>query len=191
MTTTNEPLNAAKQIDLRYIAAIKSGDARMTRDFFYSEIIGLLHKIRADVFGYKMDIDEMVNELYLYLSRDGWAKLDGFEAKNGCRLRSWMVPVAWRFFLSIRERMMTVDTEPPAEPAGDDHVRDDLRIQIAIDVNAVLARMPNRRYAEVLRLLLIEGYAAADVAEMLGVAVDNIYNIKHRAVAQFLQFYGQ
>lgn len=191
MTTTNEPLNAAKQIDLRYIAAIKSGDARMTRDFFYSEIIGLLHKIRADVFGYKMDIDEMVNELYLYLSRDGWAKLAGFEAKNGCRLRSWMVPVAWRFFLSIRERMMTVDTEPSAEPAGDDHVRDDLRIQIAIDVNAVLARMPNRRYAEVLRLLLIEGYAAADVAEMLGVAVDNIYNIKHRAVAQFLQFYGK
>ena len=191
MTTTNEPLNAAKQIDLRYIAAIKSGDARKTRDFFYSEIIGLLHKIRADVFGYKMDIDEMVNELYLYLSRDGWAKLAGFEAKNGCRLRSWMVPVAWRFFLSIRERMMTVDTEPSAEPAGDDHVRDDLRIQIAIDVNAVLARMPNRRYAEVLRLLLIEGYAAADVAEMLGVAVDNIYNIKHRAVAQFLQFYGK
>lgn len=191
MTTTNEPLNAAKQIDLQYIAAIKSGDARMTRDFFYSEIIGLLHKIRADVFGYKMDIDEMVNELYLYLSRDGWAKLAGFEAKNGCRLRSWMVPVAWRFFLSIRERMMTVDTEPSAEPAGDDHVRDDLRIQIAIDVNAVLARMPNRRYAEVLRLLLIEGYAAADVAEMLGVAVDNIYNIKHRAVAQFLQFYGK
>lgn len=191
MTTTNDPLNAAKQTDLQYIAAIKAGDARKTHDFFYSEIIGLLHKIRAEVFGYKMDIDEMVNELYIYLSRDGWAKLAGFEAKNGCRLRSWMVPVAWRFFLNIRERMLTIDTEQSAVLAGDDYVRDDLRIQIAIDVNAVLAKMPNRRYAEVLRLLLIEGYAAADVAQMLGLAVGNIYNIKHRAVTQFLQIYGK
>lgn len=102
-----------------------------------------------------------------------------------------MVPVAWRFFLNIRERMLTIDTEQSAVLAGDDYVRDDLRIQIAIDVNAVLAKMPNRRYAEVLRLLLIEGYAAADVAQMLGLAVGNIYNIKHRAVTQFLQIYGK
>ena len=68
---------------------------------------------------------------------------------------------------------------------------DDLRIQIAIDVNAVLRKMQNRRYADIIRLLLIEGYPAQDVAEMLGMKVSNVYNLKHRAIVQFIELYGQ
>ena len=69
--------------------------------------------------------------------------------------------------------------------------RDDLRIQIAIDVNAVLSRMPNQRYEEIIRLLLIEGYSSQDVADMLDMKVENIYNLKHRSINQFIELYGQ
>jgi len=37
----------------------------------------------------------------------------------------------------------------------------------------------------------MEGYAAQDVADMLGCKVENVYNIKHRAIVQFIELYGR
>lgn len=189
-----EPANTPRQLknqDPIFIKALKNGNSEICRYFFYREIGGILHKIRMEIFRGKVDFDEMVSELYLYLSHNDWAKLDGFEAKDGCRLRTWMIPVAWRYFMSIRERLLYSDNTEADTDAIMDYLRDDLRIQIAIDVNAVLSRMPNQRYAEIIRLLLIEGYAAQDVADMLGMRVENVYNLKHRAITQFIEIYGQ
>lgn len=183
----------SKQInsqDAFFIEALRNGDSELCRQFFYKEIVGILHRIRMEVFHGKVDLDEMVSELYIYLARDNWKKFDGFDGKNGCRLRTWMIPVAWRYFLSIQERLLNSENYEDNTAIIGDSVCDDLRIQIAIDVNAVLSKMPNRRYAEIIRLLLIEGYAPADVADILDMKVDNVYNLKHRAIAQFIELYG-
>ncbi len=177
--------------DVIYTQALKNCDSQVCHQFFYKEIGGILHKIRMEVFGGNVDFDELVSELYIYLSRDNWSKLDGFDGKNGCRLRSWMIPVAWRYFMSIRERLLKSENFGNNSGAFEDSVRDDLRIQFAIDMNAVLSRMPNQRYAEIIRLLLIEGYAPQDVADMLDMRVENVYNLKHRAITQFIELYGQ
>lgn len=175
--------------DTAFIRVLKSGDSVVCRRFFYHEIGGILHRIRTEVFRGLVEFDELVSELYLYLSRDGWAKLDGFDGRNGCRLRSWMIPVAWRYFISMHDRLLCAAGETPDRDIR--RVDDDLRIQIAIDVNAVLSRMPNRRYAEVIRPLFVEGYSAQDVALMLDVKVENVYNLKHRAIGQFIEIYGR
>lgn len=177
--------------DVIFIEALRNGNNEVSRQFFYKEIGGMLHKIRMEVFRGNVGFDELVSELYIYLSRDNWTKLDGFDGKNGCRLRTWMIPVAWRYFMSIRERLLRTEKIDDNSGVIRDSVRDDLRIQIAIDVNAVLSRMPNVRYAEIIRLLLIEGYASQDVADMLDLRVENIYNLKHRAINQFIEMYGQ
>ena len=179
------------ETDAIFVEALRNGNNEVTRQFFYKEIGGILHKIRMEVFRGNVDFDELVSELYIYLSRDNWTKLDGFDGKNGCRLRTWMIPVAWRFFMSIRERLLRTEKIDDNSGVIRGSVRDDLRIQIAIDVNAVLSRMPNERYAEIIRLLLIEGYASQDVADMLDLRVENIYNLKHRAINQFIELYGQ
>ena len=93
--------------------------------------------------------------------------------------------------MSIRERLLKTEKIDDNSGVIKHSIRDDLRIQIAIDVNAVLSRMPNQRYAEIIRLLLIEGYASQDVADMLDMKVENIYNLKHRAINQFIELYGQ
>lgn len=177
--------------DIRYIDGLKKGYDRVTHQFFYQEIVGILHRIRLEVFKGHIDIDEMVGELYTYLSRDGWAKLDGFDGKNGCRLRSWMIPVAWRFFLSIKDELLCREHDDSEDRGRDSANDDDFRIQVAIDVRAVLAKMPNHRYAEILRLLLIEGYSPKEVAGILGMKVDNVYNLKHRAISQFMKLWGK
>lgn len=179
------------ETDVIFIKALKMGNNEISRQFFYKEIGGILHKIRMEVFRGNVDFDELVSELYLYLSRDNWTKFDGFDGKNGCRLRTWMIPVAWRYFMSIRERLLHTENTEDNPGAIRDYANDDLRIQIAIDVNAVLSRMPNQRYAEIIRLLLIEGYASQDVADMLDMRIENIYNLKHRAINQFIELYGQ
>lgn len=178
------------ETDLIFIEALKMGSNEISRQFFYKEIGGILHKIRMDVFRGNVDFDELVSELYLYLSRDNWTKFDGFDGKNGCRLRTWMIPVAWRYFMSIRERLLYPENNDYNPVAIRYYANDDLRIQIAIDVNAVLSKMPNRRYSEIIRLLLIEGYTAKDVADMLDMRVENVYNLKHRAIAQFIKLYS-
>lgn len=177
--------------DAIFIEALRNSDNAICRQFFYKEIGGILRKIRIEVFRGNVDFDEMVSELYLYLSRDNWEKFDSFDGKNRCRLRTWMIPVAWRYFLSIRERLLNSENSDDNPGAIRDYADDDLRIQIAIDVNAVLSKMPNRRYAEIIRLLLIDGYAAQDVADMLDMRVENVYNLKHRAITQFIELYGQ
>lgn len=179
------------ETDAFFIKALKMGNNEISRQFFYKEIVGILHKIRMEVFRGNVDFDELVSELYIYLSRDNWTKFDGFDGKNGCRLRTWMIPVAWRYFMSIRERLLKTEKIDDNSGVIKDSIRDDLRIQIAIDVNAVLSRMPNQRYAEIIRLLLIEGYASQDVADMLDMKVENIYNLKHRAINQFIELYGR
>lgn len=188
MELSRTPLNNQ---DVIFIEALKNGNSNITQQFFYKEISGILHKIRMEVFRGNVDYDEMVSELYLYLSRNNWSKLDGFDGKNGCRLRTWMIPVAWRFFMNIRERLLnTLMTDDNTEVIRD-YANDDLRIQIAIDVNAILAQMSNHRYAEVIKLLLIDGYAVKDVADMLDIKVPNVYNLKHRAIVKFVELYGQ
>lgn len=190
MESEKTPVQINNQ-DFIFIKAIKNGNNEVSRQFFYKEIGGILHKIRMEVFRGNVDFDELVSELYLYLSRDNWTKLDGFDGKNGCRLRTWMIPVAWRYFMSIRERLLRTENIDDNSGVIRDSVRDDLRIQIAIDVNAVISRMQNERYAEIIRLLLIEGYASQDVADMLDMKVENIYNLKHWAINQFIELYGQ
>lgn len=190
MESTKTPKQLNSQ-DAIFIEALRNGNSELCRRFFYTEIGGILHKIRMEVFRGNVDFDEMVSELYLYLSRYNWAKFDGFDGKNGGRLRTWMIPVAWRYFLSIRERLLNSENSDDNPGVIRDYADDDLRIQIAIDVNVVLSKMPNRRYAEIIRLLLIEGYAAQDVADMLDMRVENVYNLKHRAITQFIELYGQ
>lgn len=184
--------------DEKFLRGLKASDETISHDFFYEELANLISKIRRDVYQQQVSFEEMVSELYLYLSADNWSKLKGFEAKNGSRLRTWMIPLTWRFFVGIRSRLLVGRNELLAgdvtllpgnsEPTD---MAEDLRIQIAIDIKAVLDQMPNSRYAEILRLLLIDGFTPGEVAEMVGTKVDNIYNLKHRAVAQFVGIYGR
>lgn len=62
---------------------------------------------------------------------------------------------------------------------------------IRMDIETVLKKMPNRRYAEVLRLNLYYGYSPEDIAVILDTPLSNVYNLKHRAVMQFISIYGK
>lgn len=187
--TVEKELN--RKCDAEFIRMLKEGNKEGIERFFYGEIVGILRKIQSKIFQGQVELDELVIEMYLYLSENNWKRLDCFDGKNGCRLRTWMIPVAWRFFFRKRYPFDEIKSEDDKPFPLYGSLDDELRIQIAIDVNVVLERMPSKRYSEILRLLLIDGYAASDVAEMLDIRVENVYNLKHRAIKQFIRLYGR
>lgn len=188
MRTINS--NIWKKIsDAEYIAGLKVADNHITESFFYGLCNYLLNDIRYSLMEGNVDYDELVNELFIYLSKDNWHKLDTFAGKNGCSLCSWVTRITWRYFFKQRERLLGKVVLDISEVKISDCI-ENLDTEIAMDVNATFERMPNRKYAQVLQWMLAEGYNAEEVAARLGTTVANVYNIKHRAIVQFVNVYN-
>jgi RNA polymerase sigma factor (sigma-70 family) len=182
-------------IDAEIIVGLKSSDSAI-RDFyvnrlFYKELKPLLCTIQYSLFKGTVDYDELVNDLYIHLSRNNWSALDSYRGDNQARLSSWISRVAWHYFMNSYIRLSRVlpdedgvlESMKPYAVVSDDDIR--------MDIEEVLKLMPNRRYAEVLKLNLYYGYPAEDIAVLMNTTVSNVYNIKHRAVMQFISIYGR
>lgn len=178
--------------DIDYINGLKTADQKITYRFFYELCGYILYDIRSTLLQDRVEFDDMVNELYVYLSDRNWHKLDTFAALNGCRLSSWMIPLSWRFFLQKRAYLlgMSVDNSMEVGKVKDDYM-DEFDIEVLLEVEQTFAVMPNKKYVQVLRWLLIDGYNPDEVAVRLHIRVSNVYNIKHRAVVQFIKYYGE
>ena len=175
--------------DTEYIAGLKSGNNHITESFFYGLCNYLLNDIRFSLMEGNVDYDELVNELFIYLSKDNWHKLDTFAGINGCSLCSWVTRITWRYFFKQRERLLGKVALDISEVKISDRI-DNLYTEIAMDVNTTFERMPNERYVQVLQWMLVEGYDADEVATKLNTTVANVYNIKHRAIVQFVEEYN-
>lgn len=182
-------------IDAEIIVGLKSSDSAI-RDFyvnrlFYKELKPLLCTIQYSLFKGTVDYDELVNDLYIHLSRNNWSALDSYRGDNQARLSSWISRVAWHYFMNSYRRLSRVlpdedgvlESMKPYAVVSDDDIR--------MDIEEVLKLMPNRRYAEVLKLNLYYGYPAEDIAVLMNTTASNVYNIKHRAVMQFISIYGR
>lgn len=182
-------------IDAEIIVGLKSSDPAISEFYvkrlFYRELKPLLTAIQYSLYKGTVDYDELVNELYIHLSRNNWEPLDSYRGDNKARLSTWLNRVAWHYFMNSYKRVSRLRSDDsdalervrPVATMSDDDIK--------MDIEKVLSLMPNRRYAEVLKLNLYYGYTADDIAVILDTPVSNVYNIKHRAVMQFISIYGQ
>lgn len=177
--------------DQEFITGLKRQNEKVVKDFFYGKLESLLKDIQYNLFKGKVDYDELVNELYIYLQKDNWCKLDSFTGMNKAHLRTWVSVVAWRFFLSVYERIVERDSMEDAIENKWDIQEYGFYTEINMDIERVFQAMRNERYVEALRLLIIEGYTPEEVAVKWEMKVDNVYNIKHRAIAKFIKYYGK
>lgn len=176
--------------DSEYMDGLRDGNPDITYSFLYKLCRFTITDIMWTLMRGRIQYDELANELYVYLSANSWRKLDTFEGKNGCKLKSWTAKLAWHFFLQQREQLLSVTAAPDMADAEIKEKSDDLlAIEIAVDVEMTFARMPNKRYVQLLRWMLIDGYDADEVAALLHTSPANVYNIKHRAIVQFVQTY--
>lgn len=172
--------------DREIIKKLIDRDERVTAEFFFKRCRPLFLSVIRFVFPYHVDLDEFVNDLYLYLMEDDAAKLRSFEGRSS--LYQWLKVVSIRYFVAKRDRLID-DRSKEALYGQKPDVPVDMtsRNEAAADFRSVLGRMPNRRYALVLQHLIAEDMEPQKVADMMGVTVNNLYNIKKRAIASFAE----
>ena len=139
------------------------------------------------MFSYDVDYDEFVNEFYLYLMENDAYRLRQFEGRS--TVYQWMKIVAIRYFIARRDNLIDGDSgDCLMDVAAQKEIVDvENPLTSRIDVRCLLDQMPNRRYAYVIRRLVLDDAEPCKVASELGTNVDNLYNIKKRAITAFTQ----
>ena len=169
--------------DKQLINALIARDERVTRLFFFGSCRPLFLSIIRNIFSYEVDYDEFVNEFYLYLMENDAYRLRQFEGRSS--IYQWMKVIAIRYFIAKRDRMIDMQSEEPLlESVKQKETVDTVTsTQAKIDIERLLSIMPNRRYVYVIRRLVLHDADPNVVAKELMVNVDNLYNIKKRAIA--------
>lgn len=169
--------------DKEIIQGLIGRDNCVTREFFYEKCRPLLSAIMRCVFNHRVEYDEMVSELYDYLMQDDCSKLRQFQYRSS--IYQWMKVVATRFFIRKRVELIEHPSNEPLYEVDRSTAPVDTSGTLAmkLDVAMLLAIMQNRRYADVIRHLILNEEAPEEYAASIGVSVDNLYNIKRRAMA--------
>ena len=108
-------------------------------------------------------------------------KLRQFEGRSS--VYQWLKVVALRYFVQKRDRM--IDTAPNNPLIGEEtaSVNTESMLAAKIDMRHLLDCLPSRRQAYAIEQLVMADREPAKVAGELGVTVENLYNIKKRAIA--------
>ena len=169
--------------DQQIIQALIARDERVTQQFFFKDCRPLFMSIMRHVFSYEVDYDEFVNEFYLYLMEDEAYRLKQFQGRS--TIYQWLKVVAIRYFMTKRDGM--IDMEPKDTLSDsviqDEAVEEESAMTARMDVERLFALMPNKRYVYVIRRLVLQEAEPKVVAQELDTNVDNLYNIKKRAMA--------
>lgn len=169
--------------DQEIVKALIGGDSGVTAKFFFKDCRPLMLSIIRRVFDkQKVDYDEIINELYIYLMANDARRLRQFKFESA--LYQWLKTTAIRFCLKLKTDGVVIDDESQ-EPLDNRnrHTGSTKSSQAKMDVGNLLCQMRNQRYAKVIRMLMIDDMTPDEVAKELSVTVDNLYNIKRRAMA--------
>ena len=169
--------------DQQIIDALIARDERVTRQFLFGNCRPLFLSIMRSVFSYDVDYDEFVNEFYVHLMEKDSYRLRQFEGRSS--LYQWIKVVAIRYFIARRDRMIENESEQSLidKAAQLQSVDTERHVCAKVDVERLLKNMRNKRYEYVIRRLVLQDARPEDVAKELCTNVDNLYNIKKRAIS--------
>ena len=169
--------------DKEIVEALIARNERVTRQFFFENCRPLFMSIIRNVFSFPVDYNEFVNEFYLYLMEDDAYRLKQFQGRS--TIYQWMKVVAIRYFVAKRNKM--IDSEPKDTHTDsvmqDDSIDTEKDVTAKMDVEHLFSLMSNKRYVHVIKKLVLQDVEPSVVARELGTNVDNLYNIKKRAIA--------
>lgn len=169
--------------DQQIIDALIARDERVTQQFFFENCRPLFLSIIHYVFSYEVDYDEFVNEFYLHLMENDAYRLRQFQGRS--TIYQWMKVIAIRYFIAKRDYMIDNESKDSLLDSAvqSETIDTEKKMTAEMDIEHLLSLMPNRRYAYVIRRLVLQETEPKVVAEELRTNIDNLYNIKKRAIA--------
>lgn len=173
--------------DQQIIEALIARDEQVTWQFFFGNCRPLFLSIIRCVFSYEVDYDEVVNEFYLHLMENDAYRLRQFQGRS--TIYQWMKVVAIRYFIAKRDSMIDNKSKETLldSVVQNETVDSEKKMTAKMDIEHLLSLMPNRRHVYVIRRLVLQEAEPKVVAQELKTNVDNLYNIKKRAIAAFTE----
>jgi hypothetical protein len=169
--------------DQQIIEALIARNERITQQFFFKDCRPLFLSVIRYVFSYDVDYDEFVNEFYLHLMENDAYRLKQFQGRS--TIYQWMKVVAIRYFVAKRDNMIDNESKDALLDCviRNETVDGEKKMIAKMDIEHLFSLMPNRRYVYVIRRLVLQEAEPKVVAQELRTNVDNLYNIKKRAIA--------
>ena len=173
--------------DQQFVADLLANDERALECLLYDRFRRLL-RFNAMKAAPNVPVDDLVQELYLYLSADDWARLRRYD--SSLPFDRWLSVVSYRFFKDYSLRMIDSRRQIPITHLEDQELFNAGTTQmnhIMMDIQQGLAKLEPPRDREILTALILRDEEPQTVADRFHVTVDNLYNIKRRALAKLIQ----
>lgn len=169
--------------DQQIIEALIARDERVTKQFFFGNCRPLFLSIICHVFSYEVDYDEFVNEFYLHLMENNAYRLRQFQGRSS--IYQWMKVIAIRYFIAKRDSVIENESKDALldSVVQNETVDEEKKMTAKMDIEHLFSLMSNKRYVYVIRRLVLQEAEPKVVAQELRTNVDNLYNIKKRAIA--------
>lgn len=179
--------------DAQLVAAVMAGDSGALHYLFYDHYTSLLRYIAAKTIGRKpVEYDDLIQELYLHLSANDWARLREYDPTRP--FAKWFSVVSYRFFKDYCRKVIDPDRQLPIEDLSDHSpalasIGKDLTL--IMDIRRILSLIHPPRDREILEGYILRDEAPEQAAASHGITVKNYYNIKSRALKKFIKLFGK
>ena len=126
--------------------------------------------------------EELISELYIYLSENNWSRLRLFEFKSA--LNTWLTVIAVRFFRKKRisqTKLVVVEPQLIVETQKNEVDDYDILHELSrLELYKAIDRLskPRERYA---LLADLTGKSAEEIASDMGCTVSAVYNLTKKA----------
>ena len=187
--------------DLQIAKALIDKDEMITRKYFYKQCYPLFKSIYDNYQTDCVSCLEFINEIYLLVlspsNKTGKCQLENFRGDS--TLATWLKTVCiyycYKKFEKKRRMPICRDLSLLSQrnvggvSDGNKYIYSATDLDVSgmnrDDVEILLKLMPNARYRDIIRLLYLECKSHRDVAESLGMSMDNYYNKRILAEKQF------
>jgi len=173
--------------DQQFVVDLIANDSKALECLLYDRYRSLL-RFNALKAAPNVPVDDLVQELYLYLSSDNWAHLKRYDPE--LPFDRWISVVSYRFFKDFSLRMIDSRRQIPITHIDDQKLLNagtTQMNQIMMDIKKGVDELEPPRDREILTALILRDEEPQVVADRFNVTVDNLYNIKRRALAKLIQ----
>ena len=173
--------------DKQFVADLLAGNGKALECLLYDRYRRLL-RFNALKAAPNVPVDDLIQELYLYLSSNDWERLKKYD--SSLPFDRWLSVVSYRFFKDFSLRMIDSRRQIPITNVEDQQLLNAGTTQmnhIMMDIKQGVDELEPPRDREILTALILHDEEPQQVADRYGVTVDNLYNIKRRALAKLIQ----
>lgn len=175
--------------DKELFLGLINNDEAVIRYVFFQRYRSLLQYNAYKTAGNKnVDLDDLIQELYLYISKNNWEKL--LKYNPDLPFENWFSVVSYRFFKDFTASMIDSSRNLPIDKIDERSImfqQNQVEQMMVADIKKAILQVTPPRNAQILKALIIDEEDPVEVAKRFDVTVDNLYNIKRRALAKLIR----